>query len=454
MPMSEAFHDRLSNVIVEAAERFGTPFHIYDETGIRETGQNLTDAFIKAEGFREFFAVKALPNPRILEIMKDMGFGFDCSSISELVLGRQAGGIAEDIFFSSNNTSQDEFECALSEGGSIVNLDSLDLIESLPAVPELVCFRYNPGPRRTGNAIIGVPEESKYGLRHDQMEAAYRRARALGASRFGMHTMLVSNELDYRYMVETTRMLLDLVEEIGGKMGVRFEFVNIGGGLGIPYRPGESALDIHALGREAGELLERFREKNGYAPKLFVESGRYMTGPHGVLVTRAINLKDTYRKYIGCGRLHVLADASRDLRRVPRDRRVRKENERRRHHRRCGGVAVRKQRQVRNPAPSSPNRPKRPADHPGHRRARPCHGIQLQRPPASQGTSSQDRRRRGTRPEGRVPARPFLHAEFHAGDHGPRRSGTWGEGRFREKRLIIPEDPSGPSNPSGLGREN
>ena len=299
MPMSEAFHGRLSNVIIEASERFGTPFHIYDETGIRETGQNLKDAFSSVEGFREFFAVKALPNPRILEIMKDMGFGFDCSSISELVLGRHAGGIAEDIFFSSNNTSQEEFDCALSEGGSVVNLDSIDLIESLPAIPELICFRYNPGPRRTGNAIIGVPEESKYGLRHDQMEAAYRRARALGASRFGMHTMLVSNELDYRYMVETTRMLLDLVEEIGGKMDVRFEFVNIGGGLGIPYRPGESALDVHALGREAGELLERYRAKNGYAPKLFVESGRYMTGPHGVLVTQAINLKDTYRKYIG-----------------------------------------------------------------------------------------------------------------------------------------------------------
>ena len=299
MPMSEAFHARLSNVVVEAAEHFGTPFHIYDETGIRETGQNLKDAFSGAEGFREFFAVKALPNARILEIMKDMGFGFDCSSIAELVLSRQAGGAADDIFFSSNNTSREEFDCALSEGGSIVNLDSLDLIESLPAMPELACFRYNPGPRRTGNAIIGLPEESKYGLRHDQMEAAYLRARALGVSRFGIHTMLVSKELDYRYMVETTRMLLELAEKIGEKMGVQFEFINIGGGLGIPYRPGESALDIHALGRGACELLERFRMKHGYAPKLFVESGRYMTGPHGVLVTRAINLKDTYRKYIG-----------------------------------------------------------------------------------------------------------------------------------------------------------
>ncbi len=299
MPMSKSFYNRLSRVLVEAANRFGTPFHIYDETGIRETGRLLEEAFSETKGFREFYAVKALPNPRILEIMTDMGFGFDCSSVSELVLARGAGGRGENIFFSSNNTSEEEFRSALDDGGSIVNLDADNMIDKLPRMPEPICFRYNPGPRRTGNAIIGIPEESKYGLHHDQIANSYKRARDMGARRFGIHTMLVSNELDYRYMVETARMLLDLIESISSEIGIEFEFFNIGGGLGIPYRHGEKPLDIRSMGEEIAKLVRRFENRNGYAPKLFIESGRYMTGPHGVLVTKVINEKETYRKYIG-----------------------------------------------------------------------------------------------------------------------------------------------------------
>ncbi len=299
MPMSEAFYKRLSPILENIANHFGTPFHIYDEKGIQETGQLLTDTFSEFEGFREYYAVKALPNPRILEIMKNMGFGFDCSSISELIQSRQIGGRGEAIMFTSNNTSKEEFHCAFSDGGCIINLDDISLISKLPAMPDLICFRYNPGPGRRGNSIIGNPEESKYGIHHNQAVEAYKTAKDLGAKRFGLHTMLVSNELDYTYMVETTKMLLDLVETISEAVGISFEFINIGGGFGIPYTKETPPLDIQSMAKEIAQCFEMFRERNGYAPNLYTECGRFMTGPHGVLVTRAINEKNTYRKYIG-----------------------------------------------------------------------------------------------------------------------------------------------------------
>jgi diaminopimelate decarboxylase len=166
-------------------------------------------------------------------------------------------------------------------------------------MPELICFRYNPGPRRSGNAIIGNPVESKYGVSHDQIFDAYRQARAAGVTRFGLHTMLVSNERNCTYMIQTTRMLLDLVEAIGADLGIRFEFINIGGGLGIPYHPEDDPLDLQAMAAGIDALCEAFRHRNAYVPKLYLESGRYLTGPHGVLVTTAINRKDTYRTYVG-----------------------------------------------------------------------------------------------------------------------------------------------------------
>jgi diaminopimelate decarboxylase len=299
MPISQEFEDRLSPVLEKIADHFGTPFHIYDERGIRETGRLVIEAFSGVENFKEYYAVKALPNPRILEIMKSMGFGFDCSSIPELVLSRRAGALGEDLMFTSNNTTQEEFQAALSDGGCILNLDDITLIPKVPAMPELICFRYNPGPERTGNDIIGKPEEAKYGVSSEQVVDAFRMAQELGAKRFGLHTMLVSNELNHSYMVETALMLSQLAEKVSERLGIRFEFFNIGGGFGIPYRPEEKALDIIAMGKEIAGCIGNFKERNGYAPAFHIESGRFMTGPHGVLVTRAINKKDTYRKYVG-----------------------------------------------------------------------------------------------------------------------------------------------------------
>lgn len=299
MPMSKDFKQRLSQSLEHIVDHFGTPFHIYDEAGIRQTGETLREVFSGIEIFREYFAVKALPNPSILKIMKDLDFGFDCSSVPELILSRRIGATGEDIMFTSNNTSRTDFTAAAAAGGCILNLDDMSLIPKVPHMPELICFRYNPGERRTGNTIIGNPVEAKYGVSHDQLLDAYKAAQQKGAKRFGLHTMLVSNELNYAYIVETTQMLLDLIEWISKELGSRFEFINIGGGLGIPYKPDSAPLDIKAMGREITELFYGFRDKNGYTPGLYMESGRYMTGPHGVLIVTAINHKHTYRHYIG-----------------------------------------------------------------------------------------------------------------------------------------------------------
>ncbi len=201
MPMSADFKQRLFPALPAIAQHFATPFHIYDEKGIRATGAALKQAFAGIDGFREYFAVKALPNKRIMQIMLEMGFGFDCSSIPELAMSRELGASGEQIMFTSNNTSAEEFDWAAKDGGSILNLDDISLIDKVVDFPELICFRYNPGPRRTGNVIIGNPVEAKYGITHEQVLDAYRRARQRGARRFGLHTMVASNELDYTYMV-------------------------------------------------------------------------------------------------------------------------------------------------------------------------------------------------------------------------------------------------------------
>ncbi|MGW8194784.1 MAG: diaminopimelate decarboxylase [Desulforhopalus sp.] len=299
MPMSSAFKNRLYPVLNKVIDHFQTPFHIYDEEGIRETGNTLKEAFAGIARFREYYAVKALPNPRILSIMQDMGFGFDCSSIAELKLCRKIGARGEDIMFTSNNTSKADFKEAAGEGGCVINLDDISLLAKMEKVPEVLSFRYNPGPRRTGNDIIGNPVEAKYGVSHDQIIEAFRLARAAGVTRFGLHTMLASNELNHEYMVQTARMLLELVNEISDVLGIRFDFINIGGGLGIPYKPAAPELDLAAMAKEITELFQDFRKTRGYEPALYMESGRYMTGPHGVLVTTAINRKEIYRTYIG-----------------------------------------------------------------------------------------------------------------------------------------------------------
>lgn len=299
MPMSPDYRDRLFPILPEVAAHFGTPFHIYDESGIRETGTRLRRLFDRLEGFQEYYAVKALPNPRILQIMQDMGFGFDCSSVAELLLARQVGARGEALMFTSNNTSADDFNAAMADGGSLLNLDDITLVPKVPRMPETICFRYNPGPRRSGNSIIGNPVEAKYGVAHHQLIDAYRAAMARGARRFGLHTMLASNERNHLYMVQTVEMLLEVARWVGAELGIRFEFINMGGGLGIAYHPDEAPFDLAAMADGILQRLDAFGADQGYVPRLFMESGRYMTGPHGVLVVKAINRKEIYRTYIG-----------------------------------------------------------------------------------------------------------------------------------------------------------
>ncbi len=299
MPMSKEFQERLFPILPAVIKHFGTPFHIFDEKGIVDSGEGLKSAFKNITGFQEFYAVKALPNPAILKIMKNLGFGLDCSSASELILGRRLGFSADRIMLSSNNTFDELFKLALAGSGCILNLDDLTMIDKITDFPELICFRYNPGERRTGSRFIGIPVEAKYGLRHDQVIEAYRTAIERGARRFGIHTMVISNERDYRYMVETVRMMLEIIELVSGALSIKFDFFNIGGGIGIPYRPDDKPFDILSLVKEAEILLGEFSKKHGYIPVLLMECGRYLTGPHGVLVTTVINRMSKYREYIG-----------------------------------------------------------------------------------------------------------------------------------------------------------
>ena len=299
MPMSEDYQQRLFPRLPEIIKYFGTPFHILDEKGILKTGESLKNTFRDMRGFQEYYAVKALPTPAILKLMQQMGFGLDCSSASELILARQLGFHAEEIMFSSNDTAKSLIYLSMQDGGCILNLDDITMIDSVKPFPELICFRYNPGERRTGNSIIGIPVEAKYGLRHDQVIPAYQMAIERGAKRFGLHTMVISNERNYQYMVETVRMLLGIMEMVSNALKIKFEFFNISGGVGIPYRPDDNSFDMPALAKETQNLVKEFSQKIGYTPKLFMECGRYMTGPHGVLVASVINRMSKYREYIG-----------------------------------------------------------------------------------------------------------------------------------------------------------
>ena len=299
MPMSKDFESRLYPVLPDIVREFGTPFHIYDEKGIRKNGENLKKVFVNFPGFQEFFAVKACANPVIMQMMLDMGFGFDCSSKPELSMSRMLFAKGEQIMFTSNNTSMDEYEKAEAGGECILNLDDITMIRKVPIFPRLICFRYNPGERRKGNEIIGNPTEAKYGVRDDQIVEAYYLAIKRGARRFGLHTMICSNQLDYTYMVETVKMVLEVVEKISDKLGIEFEFVNVGGGVGIPYRPEQTAFNLNAFAKESEKIFGSFKRKYGYAPKLFMECGRCMTGPYGVLVTTVINRMSKYREYVG-----------------------------------------------------------------------------------------------------------------------------------------------------------
>jgi diaminopimelate decarboxylase len=282
--------------------RHPTPFHIYDEKAIRATARLLLRAFAWAPGFREYFAVKACPNPHILKILREEGFGADCSSLPELLLAQRTGITGEHIMFTSNNTPAVEYRQARALG-AVINLDDITHIPFLAehaGFPELLCLRYNPGPLREGNAIIGKPEEAKYGFTRRQLLEGYQLLRDQGVKRFGLHTMVASNELNPQYFVDTARMLYALAVELKEQLGIRLEFVNIGGGIGIPYRLEQKAVDLEAVSRGIREAYDEMIRPKGLHPLcLYMEMGRLITGPHGFLVTRVLHLKDTYRKYVG-----------------------------------------------------------------------------------------------------------------------------------------------------------
>ncbi len=279
-----------------------TPFHIYDEKAILENARALTAAFAWNEGFKEYFAVKATPNPYIMKLLAAEGFGMDCSSGPELALSEKIGVTGENIMFTSNDTPLEEYQHA-TELGAILNLDDVlhvDYVDRKVGLPELICFRYNPGALKEGNAIIGHPEEAKYGFMRDQLVEGYRIARDRGVKRFGIHTMVASNELQGEYFVETAEILFDLIVDISKELGIQFEFANIGGGIGIPYRPEESPVDLQAVSDGIKARYEAIIEANGMAPlKIYMECGRMITGPYGYLVSTVRHLKHTYKEYVG-----------------------------------------------------------------------------------------------------------------------------------------------------------
>ena len=295
-PLSKSQLERLT-------ETYETPFYLYDEKAIRENMRRFTRAFSIFPAFKEYFAVKACPNPYILKILKSEGCGADCSSLPELILAENAGMLGEEVMFTSNETPAKEYVYANLKG-NIINLDDIthiDFLENtLGALPELISFRYNPGPLKAGNALIGKPEEAKYGLTREQIFEAYKICRERGVRRFGLHTMVASNELNPEYFVETAQLLFTLAAELKEKVGVSVEFVNLGGGIGIPYRPEQVAVDYDLVARGIKAAYDTIVLPAGLDPlKLCWECGRPITGPYGWLVTRALHQKHIYREYIG-----------------------------------------------------------------------------------------------------------------------------------------------------------
>ena len=290
--------------IEKVIKKYPTPFLIYDEKGIRQIARRLNKAFewVVGKGFKNYFAVKACPNPYILEILKQENFGVDCSSLPELMLAEKTGIIGEEIMFSSNDTPQEEFKKAR-ELGAIINLDDIthtSFLEKCAGIPEIICFRYNPGSQRTGNEIIGDPKEAKYGLTRTQLFEGYKIMKEKGVKRFGLHTMIVSNMLDSKYLIQTADMLFELVAELSKKLNIKFEFVNLGGGIGVDYKPEEKPVDIEFVSNAIKKLYEKKIITHGFAPlKIVMECGRVITGPYGFLVSKVRHVVKKYKNFVG-----------------------------------------------------------------------------------------------------------------------------------------------------------
>ena len=289
----------LQNQINSVLKQFGSPIYIYDEAGIRSTSKEMKHAFSWTKNYKNFFAVKATPTPAILKILHEEGMGFDCSTRTELLMVEKLGIPGEDIFFTSNNTPKEDFELAIKLGAT-VNIDDLSqvpvYIDALNGNSVArVAARYNPGDLKSGNIIIGEPTEAKYGMSLDDLVDAFTALKAQNISEFGLHTMVASNELDVGYFEDTTKLLVTAVNEIEKKAGIKISFVNLGGGFGVNYRPDQKPFDIN----EASERIKKVFQESGKDLELCTENGRYVTGPHGYLVTTVRYVMNKYKTYVG-----------------------------------------------------------------------------------------------------------------------------------------------------------
>ncbi|MBD5823361.1 diaminopimelate decarboxylase [Lactococcus petauri] len=293
--------DQLDKITAE----FPTPFHLYDEHGIREKARALNTAFSWNKGFKEFFAVKATPTPAILKILQEEGCGADCASYVELILANKCGFDKSEIMFSSNDTPAEEFLLAKKLGATI-NIDAYNHIEFLSTLagfefPETMSLRYNPGGVFTmGTKIMDNPEESKFGMTKAQLIQGIRDLQKLGVKKFGMHSFLASNTVTNEYYPKLAQQLFELALEIREKTGVSLDFINLSGGIGVNYRPDEAPNDIAVIGEGVHRVYDEVLTANGLGEvKIYTELGRFMLAPHGLLVTRVLHRKQTYRTYIG-----------------------------------------------------------------------------------------------------------------------------------------------------------
>lgn len=293
----------------EMTKQYPTPFHLYDEKGIRENARRLNQAFSWNKGFKEYFAVKATPTPRILQILKEEGCGTDCSSYTELLMSEACGFSGKEIMFSSNDTPAEDFVLA-EKLGATINLDDITHIpfleKAIGHIPERICCRYNPGgvfqlsSSEEGFQVMDNPGEAKYGMTRAQMTEAYRTLMQKGAKEFGIHAFLASNTISNEYYPALARILFEMAVELKNETGAHITFINLSGGIGIPYRPEQSTNDIAVIGEGVRKAYEEILVPAGMDDvALYTELGRYMLGPYGCLVTRAIHRKDTYKNYIG-----------------------------------------------------------------------------------------------------------------------------------------------------------
>ncbi len=288
----------------EIAEKFPTPFYLYDEKGIRENAEKVKAAFAWNPGFREYFAVKATPNPFILKILKEYGCGTDCSSMTELMMSDACGFRGHEIMFSSNDTPPEEFKFAHDLGG-IINLDDITHIrcveETLGFIPETISCRYNPGGVFTmSNGIMDNPGDAKYGMTTEQIFEAFRILKEKGAKRFGIHAFLASNTVTNEYYPILAGTLFELAVKLQRETGAKVAFINLSGGVGVPYRPDQEPNDIMAIGEGVRRAYEKILVPAGMNDvAVYTEMGRFMLAPYGCLVTRAIHEKHTYKEYIG-----------------------------------------------------------------------------------------------------------------------------------------------------------